>query len=136
MPDEKLKVGDIYKKLPYDNSAKMPELEEEGEIVIAEEKPAATMYGYPAQMQTKITPLHKKGKLAPSYKEDPKFFEFGKKRKARKEREAANAAKTAELKASQEGLEEAVTTITPNPPPPPKTTNKKKIKTRHVSVKI
>lgn len=34
----------------------------------SEEKPAATMYGYPAKMVSKITPLNKKGKMSPCYK--------------------------------------------------------------------
>ncbi len=35
---------------------------------VSEEKPVATMYGYPAKMVSKITPLNKKGKLSPCYK--------------------------------------------------------------------
>ena len=37
-------------------------------FIVSEEKPAATMYGYPAKMVSKITPLNKKGKMSPCYK--------------------------------------------------------------------
>ena len=69
--DDKKLVGDIYKRLPaYDNGPK-PKLENEDvNIELSEEKPrpAATMYGYPAKMVSKATPLHKKGKSSPCYK--------------------------------------------------------------------
>ena len=66
--DKKL-VGDIYKRLPlYDNGPKL-ELEDENiKFELSPEKPAATMYGYPAKMVSKVTPLHKKGKSSPCYK--------------------------------------------------------------------
>jgi hypothetical protein len=58
--------------LKYDDSAldnlKKTVIPEEDNLRISEEKPAATMYGYPAKMVSKITPLNKKGKMSPCYK--------------------------------------------------------------------
>jgi len=75
--EDKKVVGDVFKILPHRPGPKMelePEGDEDFKAVIEEpeekpeEKPAATMYGYPAQMQSKVTPLHKKGKMSPCYK--------------------------------------------------------------------
>lgn len=61
-------TGFEYKRLEYSDPPAIKPLPEENiEAVIVEES-AATMYGYPAQMQSKSTPLHKKGKMSPSYK--------------------------------------------------------------------
>jgi hypothetical protein len=138
MPDENKKVGDIYKTLPgYDNTNELKlEPESPDDFKAAEEKPPSTMYGYPAQMQTKITPLHKKGKLAPSYKEDPKFFEFRKKRKAKKDAKKADEQRRLIQEISRnEAIEKGDYEMTTTPLAP-KTTNKKKIKTRHIPIKF
>ena len=133
--DEKVKVGDVYKKLPY-HEAEKPKMLEEKDIELAKEKPAATMYGYPAQMQMISTPLNKKGKMAPSYKEDAKWFEFGKKRKAKQDaKKADEQRRLIQEIARNEAIEKGDYQMTTTPTPP-KTTNKKKIKTRHIPTKF
>ena len=68
LPKKNSKTGFEYKKLDYIDAPKLEMLPEDTDIKVAIEKPAATMYGYPAQMQSKSTPLNKKGKMSPCYK--------------------------------------------------------------------
>jgi len=129
LPKENKETGFKYKKLEYHSSPKMELLPEDGDVkAVIEEEPVATMYGYPAQMQSKATPLHKKGKMSPCYKEDPKWFEFKKKKQAKQAAEEEKDARTAAIEAQQEGLDPAITTTTPNVKIKGR---KKKIKTRH-----
>jgi hypothetical protein len=58
--------------LKYDDSAldnlKNTMIPQDDNLTMSEEKPVATMYGYPAKMVSKATPLYKKGKMSPCYK--------------------------------------------------------------------
>jgi ribosome modulation factor len=67
--DDKFKTGFEYKKLETKDTTKdIPLEKEEDDIELAPEKPAAMLYGKPAQLKSKPHPLYKNGKMAMSYK--------------------------------------------------------------------
>ena len=68
LPKKNKDTGFEYKKLEYQDPPKIKLLPEDDVKAVIKEEPVATMYGYPAQMQSKATPLYKKGKNSPCYK--------------------------------------------------------------------
>jgi len=91
---------------------------------------AATMYGNPSPLEMKSHPLYKKGKMSPCYNQDPKWFEFKKKKEAKEAKKEAIAAKTAAIREETKDLDPAIVTTSS----PEKSGDK--IKTRHIPTKF
>ncbi len=122
---------------------KMPKAEESTEPIFHEDKdynkfqyerldskPPSTMYGNPSPLEMKSHPLYKKGKMSPCYNQDPKWFEFKKKKEAKETKKAAIAARTEAIREGTKDLDPAVVTTSS----PEKSGDKKK--TRHIPTKF
>ena len=130
-----------HKRLKHKSKVNMPVEKETNESIFHEDKgynkfphkelnSAATMYGNPSPLEMKSHPLYKKGKMSPCYNQDPKWFEFKKKKEAKEAKQAAIAARTEAIKEGTKDLDPAVVTTSS----PEKSGDKKK--TRHIPTKF
>ncbi len=138
------KTGFEYKYLKSKKGkVNMPKEEETEEPIFYEDKDynkfqykrldsnsAATMYGNPSPLEMKSHPLYKKGKMSPCYNQDPKWFEFKKKKEAKEAKKEAIAARTAAIREGTKDLDPAIVTTSS----PEKSGDKKK--TRHIPTKF
>jgi len=114
------KSGFKHKHLKHESKVNMPVEKETNESIFYEDKgynkfpheelnSAATMYGNPSPLEMKSHPLYKKGKMSPCYNQDPKWFEFKKKKEAKKAKQAAIAARTEAIREGTKDLDPAIT---------------------------